>query len=395
MESCEQSVRRHLNADPAEVRLWERDAFDRISEGRPLILCGAGGLGRKTLLGLRGVATEPLAFVDSNPVLWGKTVDGLRVLDPVAAAARYGRSAAFVVTSWGAWSVDRLADRVDRMRNLGCDCVLSFRTLFWKYPSQFLPHYACDLPHRVYDCVDDVIAAAGLWSDETSRREYLEQIRWRTMIDHGGLAPAVSGPAYFPSDLVRMTEAERFVDCGAFDGDTLKDFVRVTGGRFARVWALEPDPTSYSRLRETVTAFPEPVRKRIDVLPFAVADSAKTLRFAGAGLASSGFSATGDVSVDCVALDELLDACEPTFIKMDIEGAEPDALRGARNIVRRYRPIIAVSAYHLQDHLWRIPLDISRMVDGYHFHLRPHDNEGWDLVCYAIPVERAIASSTS
>ena len=88
MESCEQSVRRHLNADPAEVRLWERDAFDRISEGRPLILCGAGGLGRKTLLGLRGVATEPLAFVDSNPVLWGKTVDGLRVLDPVAASHR-------------------------------------------------------------------------------------------------------------------------------------------------------------------------------------------------------------------------------------------------------------------------------------------------------------------
>lgn len=393
MESFEQSVRGHLSAHPEEVRLWEHAAFDRISEGRPLILCGAGGLGRKTLRGLRAEAIEPLAFVDSNPFLWGKVVDGLQVFGAADAVARYGRVAAFVVTSWGAWSVDRLADRLDRLRILGCDCVLSFRTLFWKYPSQFLPHYACDLPHKVYDCVDDVIAAAGLWSDDSSRREFLEQIRWRTVIDHDGLPPAVSGPAYFVSDLVRLTDGERFVDCGAFDGDTLGDFVRVTDGRFGKVWAMEPDPTSYSNLCKTVAALPDSVRKRIDVLPFAVTDSTKTLRFAGGGLASSGFSSTGELSVECVALDELLEDGEPTFIKMDIEGAEPDALRGARDILRRHRPIIAISVYHLQDHLWRIPLDISRIVDGYRFHLRPHDNEGWDLVCYAIPAERAITSS--
>lgn len=394
MASYEQCVRGLLAADAAEVRQWECTAFDRLSEGRRLVLCGAGGLGRKTLRGLRAAGVEPIAFADNNRGLWGKDVDGLRVLDPAEAAARFGDAAAFVVTSWGAHSADRLADRLARLRSLGCGCVLSFRTLFWKYPSQFLPHYACDLPHRVHERADQVAAAAQLWCDEASRIEYLEQIRWRTTIDHDGLPQAVGGPAYFPPDLIRMTQHERFVDCGAFDGDTFRDFVRVTDGRFSRVWALEPDPANYATLCETVAACPEDARRRVDVIPLAVAETAKMLRFAGVGLASSGFSEQGEISVQCVAIDELLGGDEPTFIKMDIEGAEPDALRGASRVVRGSRPILAISAYHLQEHIWQIPLQLAEMVDDYHFHLRPHDNEGWDLVCYAIPVERAITSRT-
>jgi hypothetical protein len=72
-----------------------------------------------------------------------------------------------------------------------------------------------------------------------------------------------------------------------------------------------------------------------------------------------------------------------------------DALAGARTILRDHAPILAVSAYHTQDHLWTIPGLIDDLHPGYDFYLRPHDIEMWDLVCYAVPARRALAAGGS
>jgi hypothetical protein len=82
----------------------------------------------------------------------------------------------------------------------------------------------------------------------------------------------------------------------------------------------------------------------------------------------------------------------PTFIKMDIEGAEVDALIGARRLIENALPVLAICVYHQPDHLWRIPLLIRSFSDQYRFFLRPHNEEGWDLVCYAVPASRLIAT---
>ena len=88
-------------------------------------------------------------------------------------------------------------------------------------------------------------------------------------------------------------------------------------------------------------------------------------------------------------LDEYLkDKNAPTFIKMDIEGAEIEALAGSTEIVSANQPVLGISSYHMPDHLWRIPLQIASMSNGYSFFLRPHNEEGWDLVTYAISRER-------
>ena len=84
------------------------------------------------------------------------------------------------------------------------------------------------------------------------------------------------------------------------------------------------------------------------------------------------------------ALEEL----GPTFIKLDIEGFEIDALHGGRKTIERNAPVLAICVYHRQDHLWRIPLLLSELRNDYAFFLRPHNEEGWDLVCYAVPRAR-------
>jgi hypothetical protein len=86
-----------------------------------------------------------------------------------------------------------------------------------------------------------------------------------------------------------------------------------------------------------------------------------------------------------VPLDALIADARPTLLKLDIEGAEPDALLGARNTIVRHTPVLAVCVYHAQDHLWSIPLALQQLRDDYAFFLRPYNEEGWDLVCYAVP----------
>jgi hypothetical protein len=75
---------------------------------------------------------------------------------------------------------------------------------------------------------------------------------------------------------------------------------------------------------------------------------------------------------------------------MDIEGAEIEAIRGAVSLLQRTRPVLAVSAYHIQQHVWEIPELLSSLLSDYHFYLVPHHNDCWDLVCYAVPNERVV-----
>jgi FkbM family methyltransferase len=379
-----------LARDPAEVRRWEASLFDQLTGDKrnKLVLCGAGGLGRKILAGLRLAGIEPRCFADHSATLAGQTVDGLRVLTPREAANEFRHEAAFVVTIWGAHSRDRLAERKAQWSALGCETVVSFMPLFWKFPKAYLPHYSCDLPHKVFAHSQSVARAGRLWADDVSRIEFNAQIRWRTQLDFDGLPAPGSGPAYFPKDVVRLKTDERFVDCGAFDGDTLRDFLRASGGRFNSYWALEPDPANFAKLRTLIDTLDRSAKERLKIFPIAASHRREMLRFAAGATASSNLDPAGDLEVQGERLDSLLGTLRPSFIKMDIEGAEPAALEGCAGLLADARPILAVSAYHLQEHVWELPLYLAERLDNYRFFLRPHDLEGWDLVLYAIPAER-------
>jgi FkbM family methyltransferase len=190
--------------------------------------------------------------------------------------------------------------------------------------------------------------------------------------------------------LFTRRDDEVFVDCGAFDGDTIRAMVesRLTG--FRSIVALEPDPANFTALRKYVDRLPEETGQKIALHEAAVAARSGTLCFQASGTASSTASPAGAITVNCVALDELLADASPSFIKMDIEGGEIDALEGSRRTIERSRPVLAISVYHRQDHLWRIPLLLRSMCEEYGYYLRPHDEETWDLVCYAVPSERLV-----
>lgn len=381
-------LHRLLSESPAAARARERSTFDRAMRpfGTRLVLSGAGNLGRKALAALRADGIEPLAFIDNNPALWGTSIAGIDVLAPAEGVRRYGDSATFCVTIWRGEGTDTMAQRRRPLLDAGCLNVIDFGALFWKYAERLLPHYSLDLPHRVLAAAEDVRKAFDLWHDDASRAEYVAQVRWRLWLDFDNLPPPVAQEIYFPADLITISDIEVFVDCGAYDGDTLQGFIRHSGGLFKTAFAFEADQANYRKLVACVERLPAPFRARIKLFDAALSDHAGFLTFSATGTAGSAVAAQG-IRIESVTLDDALDDA-PTWIKMDIEGSEPAALRGAARTIAAHAPVLSICVYHSQHHLWSIPRQIAAMHAGYRMYLRPFVPESWDLVCYAIPPQR-------
>jgi FkbM family methyltransferase len=365
-----------IDESVGSCRVREAEAFDEATKGTAgVVLFGAGGLGRKVLSGLRQRGIEPIAFVDKK--LAGSIVEGLRVFTPSEAGVKYGQSMAFVVTIWAAWA-DSMLSQMRCLREQGCEHIVPFPLLLWKYP-QLLPHVQIDLPSRVLEQRDDVGRCFDLWVDESSRKEYLAQLRWRLYSDFESLPPALP-TQYWQRDLIRLGNDSVFADVGAFDGDTIAQFVSYTHGQFKSAYAFEPDPNNFQVLQQRLSQMAEPVRRRIRAYPWAVGDENGSVMFEPGGGVSSRVG--GSQSVQCAKLDNALPEM-PDFIKYDVEGFEIQAIRGSQQLIRQRGPAIAACVYHIQDHLWKIPLLIHSLNQAYRFYLRPH-GQIWETVCYAV-----------
>lgn len=362
----------------------ERTEFDRLTHPytNTLVLFGAGGMGLRVRQEMAAAGVEVVAMTDNNSALWGQSLNGCPILSPQTAASRFGCSATFVVCVWGVKSRDRMAAHIRQLRHLGCQIVVPFVPLFWKFADRFLPYHVIDLPSKALADAALMEKAFALWSDDASRSEYLAQLNWRLRGDFDSMADPVREPIYFIPEVFSPRTDACFVDCGAYDGDTVQQFLKQNGPVFRQLVALEPDPGNFARLRRVFNTLPPEVAEHIQIHQKAASIASGKLRFCALGTDGSAFG-DGGIEVACVRLDDILDeSCPPTFIKLDIEGAELDAIEGARSSIARHRPALAVCAYHRQSDLWRIPLLIHNIRADYRYYLRPHLLEGWDVVCY-------------
>jgi len=354
----------------------------RRSLGGAPVLFGCGALGRIALAGLRGAGVEPLAFADNHPLRWGTALDGLPVLSLAEAIDRFGDRVPVVVTIYTGAEVE------GKLRRLGLR-VLTFPQLALMHPQALLPWLALDLPSRMCDQAARVRQAFSLWADEESRREYVAQVHFRSTLAGPLPAHLPAEQTYFPSELVELKRDEVFVDCGAFDGDSVLALLRRTGGWVGGVVAIEADAQNGAKLREQMSRLPKAVATKIEIVQAAVGAENGTLRFRSTGtVTSTAAEGQGTVEVPRRRLDDLLNKRNATYIKMDIEGAEPSALEGCRLVIEQHAPVLAICLYHRQSDLWEIPLQIRAMTDRYQFFLRRYSDDCWEQILYAIPKDR-------
>lgn len=368
------------------------EAYERAapSTTNKMVIFGAGQLGRYLLSPLSSAGVEPMAFCDNNARLWGTEIEGVPVLSPADAMDRYGGTAIFVVGIYNGTPVYR------QLRELGCNRIVRYPLLFWKY-SDFIPDERLARPRQILDQAAQMRPAYELLADEESRREFRAQIRWRCLLDYDRLPqPHPHAEMYFPPDLLQLSSEEAFVDCGAFDGDSIRAFLAKSGNSFRHIYAFEPDPANLRELRSYIATLSAGIAARIRVLPYAIGKEDGTAPFNAEGsVGSKVVDSQGTFHVECRSLDSALAKdVNPTYIKMDIEGAEIDAIPGAGKITARCRPVIAACAYHRPEHLWVLPKLLKAANPDYRIYLRRYAEECWETVYYAIPPERLRDAAT-
>lgn len=251
--------------------------------------------------------------------------------------------------------------------------------LHTRFADRLPPHYWLTSA-AYYQAQSAAFAFLRAFFTDPASRDLLERIiEFRLTGNYGCLpAPDCAGQ-YCPTDLPPWPAPLRLIDCGAFDGDTLRQFAQ-RGYRFAAIAAFEPDLAHFSTLARMAAAFGPAT-----CFPCGVDAATRVVNFMASGDMASQISTAGDTTITCVAIDEALPGFAPTLLKMDVEGAELAALRGAERTIRSHRPGLAISLYHRPADLWEIPRLLESWRLGYDYYLRCHGHNTFDLVLYGRP----------
>jgi FkbM family methyltransferase len=192
---------------------------------------------------------------------------------------------------------------------------------------------------------------------------------------------------YFPKDIIQLGENEVFVDCGVFDGGSSLSFARNAHDKYNGIYAFEPDETCIPLIKANTAKL-----ANFELYNLGVSDKDSVAYYSGDNAGGGGHVITDNtdasISIKLNSLDNVLlsKPFHPTYIKMDIEGSEIDALNGSIGIIKRDKPRLAICVYHKSTDLWKIPLLINTILPEYHLYLRHHGgiNFAKETVLYAI-----------
>ncbi len=353
-----------------------------LKAGRGVWIYGAGNCGKDTLAVLTDHGIPVKGFLDAK-IARGTCVNGVPVYRPddeeIDPKQRRGDCVIIAIHN----PDTDIVPIQNVLRKCRYGTVVNF--------PEFQNHFPDELGERFwltsadyYDSLESPLAEGlTVWQDGESRALYEAVLEYRVTGNSGLLPPPRRGVQYFDRSVPGLTVPSRFVDGGSFDGDTLLT-LRNGCGTIEKVAAFEPDPESFGRLRDVVRTTSPPFAREVTLFPCGLWSHNRQLKFSCGGTGASRLVPSGEIQVQCVALDDALHGFAPDFIKMDIEGAEYEALLGARETIRKYRPQLAVCLYHRPGHLWQIPLLIRQWALGYKFFLRMHCYSSFDLVMYAV-----------
>ena len=202
-------------------------------------------------------------------------------------------------------------------------------------------------------------------------------------MSYEALFPYLCGNHYFPPEIVKLEHGEVLVDCGAYDGDTILEFIKhldnLSIHEFDAIYALEPDLENFISLQK----LSEKV-ENLHCLNVGAWNQQAILQFSTEGTMNSAISNIGDSFIEVDSIDNILQGKRTTIIKMDIEGAELSALKGAEQTILNHKPKLAISAYHKANDLITIPQYIKSLVPEYKLYFRVHKPGTVDSVLYAV-----------
>lgn len=353
-----------------------------------LLLYGAGSAGIAFLYFLRRIGLEPRYFLDADKSKAGKECEGIKIITPDQAVEMAGGDALVIVcinTDGKRYckSFDE-ALRIgghhavyDKLRAAGCKNIIDYtyfrrcHKLFQKekYNAPSCSDVEIMLMHR-----DEIAEVYGWLADEESRDIFEKILRFRLLDDTIEVPTMPQNQQYFEYGFYERSADEVFVDCGAFNGISLKTFLAENNNQFEKYYGLEPDGANWDKLMEYKQQLPKAIQKKMCCIKKAAWENDEGIRFYSLHGPGSFAADIGKENVETISIDAMLDGRRASYIKMNIEGSEKQALRGAEETIRKYKPRLAVAGYHRTDDFWKVPFMMKEYREDYRIYLRSYMN---------------------
>jgi FkbM family methyltransferase len=356
-----------LTLEPNEVSRQKQDIFHRLMSGTgaPVYVLGRNKYAQRV-----SQALAVQAFIDDF------TSERTYLERPVIRMSDLPSECVVVSCVVAGHSLTAL----DRLRSMGVREVIDYFTL-------------SRLASRVFGSVDfcagnrqDILENSTRYewvynrlADEISRWHFAKVVQFRLSMDlehMRGFTLAIDHQ-YF-EDFLPLHEAEVFVDGGGYDGRTTLQF-SAWNENYRRIHYFEPVPAMLEASRRNLAGL-----RDVRLIQKGLFSRNDRLRFDADSDQASSLSPTGQSEIEVVRLDD--EVQEPiTLMKLDIEGAEYDALQGAAEHIRSETPTMAVCIYHDQRDFWRVPLRVLETNDRYSLHVRHYSEGVHETVMFFIP----------
>jgi FkbM family methyltransferase len=356
----------------------EGKAFDAIkASAAPVVLFGAGDLAWYSQAYLRQHGIEPVCLCDNNPAKQGAVYLGLPVYSYEGLRKKWGDGAKYnIVVSVGPQYKDAIFSQLAAAKE--------------QNPVWYLRGYEVCGDKIDYAYFREHIAqferAYALLGDDFSRKVFVNVLNAKLSGDFGLYQEVMRRSEYFDAEIVQLTKQEVLLDVGAYKGDVVVEFAKQTEGKYDGIIALEPDQKTLAIFREAVA---KNNVQRLETHNTGAWHKRTVLHFHDGRAGSSRVSETVDpafpsTSIPVDTIDHILQGRRVTYISMDIEGAERNALLGGEQSIKKWRPRIAVCVYHRREDLFDLILLLQSFVAEYRFYLRHYSDNQTETVLYAV-----------
>ncbi len=328
----------------------EQNVWDTLRESdKPLVLYGMGLGAEKIMATLEQYGLKADDIFASDEFVRGHSFKGYKVLKYSEVCEKYDD---FNVVLCFASHIDSVIDKIAEINSehtvFAPDVPVAGGGLFCR---EFVKEHEAEFD-KVYNSL----------ADDESKRVYIDILNFKVSGKIGYLLSSFGDKDKVYSDILKLRDNEEIIDLGAYDGDTIREFLQATNGRYKHITALEPDAKNYKKLVKNTDGM-----DNITLLNMGAWNEKDTLIFSTQAGRNSKLSAEG-VSVEVTDIDSL--DIPATFIKMDIEGSELKALCGMEKTIKAYSPKLYICAYHRNEDLYALPSKVLEINKNYRIYFR-------------------------
>lgn len=335
---------------------------------------GSGRGGVKVLELLKRINWKGnITFIDSDPSKQSKLyVDMYEVLSPEQFFEQHDADEIWIVISCA--DVEGVTETIHKYNQYDKILGLDVTSIdFDAHPFRY-----------IWDHMEELEDVYALLEDEKSKKVFSGMLNYRISRNKKYMEGIVDDEKlqYFDASIIG-NNVTRFVDAGAYIGDTAEKYIELYGQTYDKIFCLEPDKGSYQLLCENVK---KNNWNRVFTYNIGLHSKFEKLKFdtitQGGGM-SNHVSKDGNVTIDVNRLDAVINE-RVDLIKMDIEGSELEALKGSEQIIKKYQPALAICIYHKKEDYFAIPKLIHEICPQYKLYIRQYSFSDAETILYAV-----------